>query len=164
MSRNLSKESGFSLLEVLIAVSIMALMATTIALAASPERDPLRREAERLVVRLHEAEQEAVISGQPVGLTLTDGGYAFTNYVDGEWRPLRNHPTLQPRGFAQEMTLRSDTIALAWHPDGVVVYPAVFFDPAGLNNPFRILLEEGGQSYAILLDDARRLRVESVAG
>ncbi|WP_417469095.1 type II secretion system minor pseudopilin GspH [Maricaulis sp.] len=164
MTRPGLKEAGFSLLEVLVAVSILGLMATAVALGAGPERDPLRLEAERLVVRLHQAEQEAVMSGQPVGLALTADGYAFSNLVDGQWQPLRNHPTLQPRGFESDMHLRSDRIAVAWRPEGVIAYPAVFFDPAGLNEPFRIVLEEDGRSYAILLDDAGRLRAEAIAG
>ena len=70
-------------------------------------------------------------------------GYAFYRYVDGLWRPLSNNPGLEPHQMAEGVRLAvADAVLLEAEGSNV---PVFWFDPAGLNDPFRLLLQGEGR-------------------
>lgn len=137
-----SREAGLSLMEILVAVSILAIMAFAVTLSMQPASDPVVAAGDRLAARLHQASQEAIAGGQPVGLAIGDAGarYEFYRYVDGRWWPLSDHPTLTPRVLEDGLVLRAEAAILpeAEEADGL---PVIWFDPAGLTDPFVLRLQ-----------------------
>lgn len=134
------RDAGITLMEILVAVSIIALVAVSVTLSFQTGSDPLKREADRLAVRLHQASQEAIVTGQPVGMRIDSRGstYAFMTYVDGRWWPVRDHPTLAPHTMdeAFRVTLTSGVVLETDAPTEVL--PLFWFDPAGVTEPFEL--------------------------
>ena len=165
MSRRHRHDSGFSLLEVLVATTLVGLTATAAALAFSGARDPLHLEAERLAARLRHAELEALSTGYPVGFSAGETGYVFTRYEADRWERMESHPTLGARTLEDGMLVRSDRVRLSWNPRaGAQVLPEVTFDPAGINPPFRVTLMQGERSLAVERDEQGVLRIAAVEG
>ena len=136
------RDAGVSLIEVLVGVSILGIVAFAITLSLQPQARLLDRETDRLALRLNQAAEEAVATGAPVGLSVEEGGqvYAFHRYVDQRWWVLRDHPSLAAHRLETPVRLDVEDGFLALSEDSRGV-PVLWFDPAGLTEPFRLRLE-----------------------
>ncbi|WP_412545276.1 GspH/FimT family pseudopilin [Maricaulis sp. MIT060901] len=150
MSGRAHNEAGVSLIETLVAVAIIGIVATAVVLSIQPGSDPLDEEADRLLARLVFAEQDAISTGQPVGVVIEGfgAGYSFHRYVDQRWWPVRDVDALGAHILETGFRLRVDEAILAAAIVGEgeerPVIPAFWFDPAGMTEPFRLRLEDAG--------------------
>ncbi|MDZ3832781.1 MAG: GspH/FimT family pseudopilin [Sphingopyxis sp.] len=79
---------GFTLVELMVVLAILALAATAVVLTIPGEERTLRGEADRLAARLAAARDVAVIEGRSVAVNFAPSGYGFERRVAGEWQPL----------------------------------------------------------------------------
>lgn len=135
------RESGFTLIEMLIVLAIIAVMAGAVALSVgSVTRAPsVEAEARRLATRLQAAADDAMIGDKTIAFTIEKDGYGFAT-VNGK-----------------EMVPRTDE-GLAFHrlPAGMVVTlnvnPPTLLGVDGVGQPLRAVLESGEQSWAVVYD------------
>nr|WP_255630871.1 GspH/FimT family pseudopilin [Novosphingobium sp. FKTRR1] len=82
------RHSGFSLVEMLAVLFIMALLAGVAAIALPGDDASLRQEVDRLVARASAARDLAVTSARPVALVVGPAGYALEQRTQASWAPL----------------------------------------------------------------------------
>lgn len=148
MSRDRISQAGFSLLEVLVGVSILAVLTATVSLSLDRTTTPLSAEGERLAIRLTHAQQEAVITGRPTGIVVNENAYGFVTFLDGQWWPIRDHPSLDFHDLPAGFRISAQSHRAGTAEDGVV-WPTIWFDPAGMDAPWRLRLDRQGQSVTI---------------
>lgn len=128
------RERGFTLVELMVVIAIMALAATAVVLTIPGEERTVRSEADRLAARLAAARDVAVIEGRSVSVNFAPSGYGFERKIDGSWQPLPG------RAFAQR----------GW-PDGIRFVAGdgqaaahILFDRIGTSpNPQAVVLTGG---------------------
>ena len=84
---------GVTLIELIVVIFIVALISTMAVMTFPPIKGDMH-EAETLARRLHWARQEALASGEVLGVQVTETGYAFLRYRLGEWRPVEGDRAL----------------------------------------------------------------------
>ena len=82
------RERGFTLVELMVVLAILALAATAVVLTLPGEEHDVRHEADRLAARLAAARDVAVIEGRGVAVRLAPSGYGFERRVADAWQPL----------------------------------------------------------------------------
>jgi general secretion pathway protein H len=109
---------GFTLVEVLIALAIIALLAAALSpmLLPSPART-LNNAAGELVVALRESRRQAQSSRQPRHLLIDTASKRFAIEASNDWRALPEHSTAEVT-TAQSLIARDDLAAIAFFPDG----------------------------------------------
>ncbi|MGK0265816.1 MAG: general secretion pathway protein H [Maricaulis sp.] len=162
MRTRLPRDAGISLIEILVGISILAIVAFAVTLSVQPSGDVLRDEAERLAIRLDQAGQEAIATGQPVGLTIAGEGYAFYRYLDGRWWALEDHPTLRARVLPNDVRIDLRDGYAGFEPGEGAVFPAFWFDPAGLSEPFLLRLQSEGRSIELERDQTGAIALHEV--
>lgn len=90
-----ARTGGFTLVELMVVLAIMALAATAVVLTIPGEERTVRSEADRLAARLAAARDVAVIEGRSVAVNFAPSGYGFERRIAGEWQ------LLPGRAFAQ---------------------------------------------------------------
>ena len=105
---------GFTLIEVLVTVVIIAVLASVLVLSVSAgdEEQWLRREAERLQARIAYACERAELTGRELGLHLRRNGYAFSSAVGDEWRFIDDDDALRAATLPKAITLAAGDDAL----------------------------------------------------
>ncbi|MGX6646594.1 GspH/FimT family pseudopilin [Maricaulaceae bacterium MS644] len=145
-----SRDAGVSLLEMLAALAIVAVMATAVVIMGDFGDSPEEEAGARLVRSLAEARREALVSGALVGFSADpDGrGYRFMSHGEAAWLVRRDHPALEPVRFSDPdlvLSLLEGGVArrgdAAARDDAPPVVPQVWFDPAGFDDPFAYRLE-----------------------
>ncbi|MBA3941704.1 MAG: type II secretion system protein GspH, partial [Sphingopyxis sp.] len=87
-ARARSRANGFTLVELMVVLAIMALAATAVVLTIPGEERNVRSEADRLAARLAAARDIAVIEGRSVAVNFAPSGYGFERRIAGAWQPL----------------------------------------------------------------------------
>ena len=103
------RHKGFTLIEILVVVAIVAIVTAAAVLSLSlvgDDRDA-RTEARRLASLLEVTLDESIMQGREFGIELMSGGYRFVEYdpLTLQWAELPFDETLRPRSLPEGVTL-----------------------------------------------------------
>lgn len=84
--------NGFTLVELMIALSVMALLASAVVMTVGGGGNQPAGEAARFASRLAAARDRAVLSGRPISAWISPSGYGFDQHQQGRWMPLDERP------------------------------------------------------------------------
>lgn len=122
-------EAGFTLVELMVVLAIMAVLSAAVVVNMPDPRGDLRLEAERLAARAAAARDAAIIEGRSTALTIGPGGYAFSRRANGAWVPITQKPLgEQPWG---------EGVSALTTPTGEA---RIVFDSTGLADPAAVTL------------------------
>jgi general secretion pathway protein H len=90
MDRRVSRDgtAGFTLIELMIVVTVLAILTTSITLSASRPRDGSASDLGRFQATYGRLQDQAVLSRQLLGLSVTEDGYQRLRWAGGEWQTL----------------------------------------------------------------------------
>ena len=102
----LCRGSGFTLIEVLVVVLIIAIISATVVLGLgnfSDDRE-LRNDARRMTALIEMTLDEATLQGRDFGLELMQNGYRFVEYdpLTEQWFEVIGDDLMRPRSLAEE--------------------------------------------------------------
>jgi general secretion pathway protein H len=151
---------GFTLVEVLVVVVIIALLVSVVAVRIAPDaRQSLREEAARLAAVLAHARDEAIATGVPLAWQGAESGYRFFRRApDRTWQPLDRDVALRARDLAPGVNVAA--IETAARADGPA--PVIVLAPTGLSDPFRITLALGPHRMRVSSDGVNAPVIEDL--
>jgi general secretion pathway protein H len=150
--------AGFTLVEVLVAVAIVAIASAAAFLAwRGGDAGALRREAQHLAGAVEYAAERAQWRREPLGLTVDATGYRFwqRDVERGAWIPAAGDDALAARAWPAGLTLVS--AAHAGRPLGPATLVA--FRPNGRNDPLSFVLASGEARVRVDADPLNRASV-----
>ena len=87
-----SGEGGFTLVELMVVVTIIGLASAIAVLAMPDPRGRVADEAARFALRVKGAHDAAIVEAKPVSVWVTPGGYGFDRRLAGHWVPIGDKP------------------------------------------------------------------------
>lgn len=154
-----SRGRGFTLVEILVAVVLIAITVTLVMVRIAPDdREQLREETRRLAALLEQARDEAITTGASIAWRGEPRGYGFLRRgPDRQWRPIADEPLFRAREFTERVRIRDVEIGgRKTQPEELLV-----FSPAALNPPFRVVLELNALRMRIRSDNFAEMAVEN---
>jgi general secretion pathway protein H len=146
---SLGRASGFTLLEVLVVVAIVAIIVglAGVRLLRSPD-EAVREECERLALLLQAAREEAILQGRVFTFGARRDTYGFLRLErDGKLKLAKDDELLHPRRLPAGITIE------AFQVEGVAEdapIKGVVFQPSGDLPAFRILLAGSGMRWSVV--------------
>ncbi|MHA7900617.1 MAG: GspH/FimT family pseudopilin [Henriciella sp.] len=116
-------ERGMTIVEVLMVVFIIGLTAGIVTLTIPQRPTAEQASAQAFATILRTAQDQAILSGQPVGLRLTETGYDLVQWRRDRWVP-HGRPEVLPR--------RLDITPIFEASDRPEGWPDLVFDPTGI--------------------------------
>lgn len=112
-----SRQTGFTLMEVLLVVLIMGLAASavTFTTGGADKQQALERVARQFMASTELVLDETVLSGYFIGIVIEKDSYKFVVYDEGKWKPLQQDRLLAEREmeFGVQMHLVLDGLPLS---------------------------------------------------
>lgn len=106
--------NGFTLIEILVVVVIVAILMGAVTLSFPPTGDKLLKEyVERFITLIKLAQDEAILQSSELGLVVTDNGYGFFKNENNQWVKYSGSPFKQ-RQFNSDFTT-------SFYLDGVAI-------------------------------------------
>ncbi len=134
------KTAGFSLLEMMVVLVIIALMSTIVFLNMPREKLPEQALGQKLLYEFNLAHQTSMITGRPQAFGLSRDAYIFYQFDGENWQIVREN--MWADGLRIRFYRENEPLDL---PKAAV--PVVVFDPVGLSTAFS--LEVSGQEQTI---------------
>ena len=132
-------QQGFTLIELMVVITIFALAAVAVALVMPDPRGRIRDDAERFAARARAAHDAAIVSARPVSVWVTPGGYGFDERTGGQWRALGDK--------LRVVQWRNGIQAVSSNAGG---RDRVVFDPTGMaDRPMMVELRRDGLSVRV---------------
>ncbi len=144
---------GFTLIEILVVLVIMGLLASTVVLRMPGGEAPLTEQAHRFAARATMAAQESVVTGMPMGLSVSGEGYAFYRFRGGEWVELKGDRYFGPEtwsgGGVVSVQRDGNRLGRVETDEKAPYKPTVLFESTGFSTPFTVSFTEGSEQYAV---------------
>ena len=138
-------ERGATIVEVLMVVFIIGLTAGIVTLSIPQRPTAEQASAQAFATVLRQAQDQAILSGQPVGLRLSDSGYALVQWRQERWLPA---------GRAEVFPRRMDITPILEAPEMPEGWPDLVFDPTGIVPPAEFQLRGRGVRIDIALNES----------
>lgn len=90
-------DDGFTLVELMVVVTIMAIASAAVVLTLPGDRAQVREQAERFALRVAGARDQAIVQARPVRIRADASGYAFERRGQGRWQPWEDRPFVTTR-------------------------------------------------------------------
>ncbi len=129
-------EAGFTLIELMVVIAIMALATATVLFTLPVAHGTLRSEAERFALRARAARDAAIMQARPIALVAAADGYRFEGRRGGRWERVAMRPFDGDRWEA-------GTRVQVTGGDGDR-HARTVFDPTGVGDPLDLVLTRGG--------------------
>ncbi|MFT3976708.1 MAG: GspH/FimT family pseudopilin [Sphingomonas bacterium] len=85
-------QRGFTLIELMVVVTVIALAATAAVLAMPDPRGRVTDEATRFALRVRAARDGAIVDARPMSVWVTPQGYGFDRREAGRWVAMDGKP------------------------------------------------------------------------
>lgn len=164
-----ARAAGFSLMEILVVVFIIALASTAVVMSLPEPTPNADKKARSLATDLTRASREAIMSGVPIALFVETDGYTFQSYRTGSWSPIGRTTRLNTADTSQRerMSLSVKTaeqnerrgIRTEQRDSDAPPEPDVIFYPVGEATAVEITLEQDGKQSIILISEDAEVRI-----
>lgn len=145
--RRPARDSGFTLVEVLVVLLLMGLFVGMVTVITRPDdRALLHVEARRLATLLDFAAATSRMTGKSMAWTVDGAGYRFWRFhEDAGWAEVRDEDSLRARTLPQGMVI-SGLVVESMRPQGVM---RLQFIPYAPPLSFTIEMSLGAERYAV---------------
>ncbi|MBC7787622.1 MAG: type II secretion system minor pseudopilin GspH [Methylophilaceae bacterium] len=145
----LKKYTGFTLIEILVVLSIMGIMLGLLAVNyGADERQNLQLEGHRLALLMSHASQTARTTGQPIAWQVNERGYQFLQYdpLARQWQVMgvnnvQSDTTLRERVWPEGLQLSEVNISGSISTIKKRQFEMIIFSPSGVNPAFDLTLQ-----------------------
>ena len=121
-----NNQRGFTLIELMVVVTMIALVSAAAVLAIPDPQGRVLDEAQRFAVRTRAAQQEAIVTAAPVSVWVTAGGYGFERRIAGAWVPVTEKPLRLERwrdGTRVDLPVAAGRARITFDPTGLADQP-----------------------------------------
>jgi general secretion pathway protein H len=151
------KQSGFTLLEILVVVFLIVLTVGVVSLNFRHDTSQLvEQEAKRFAALVEQMCQESLVQGRVFAIDVEAGrGYRFVVLEGAEWREVPDDDILRTRTLAADMDMQ---LAI----DDVTDSTRLRCEPDGFMTPFTADFDLEGERYRVASNESRKIIISPV--
>jgi general secretion pathway protein H len=154
-----SRSAGFTLIEVLATLGIVALMASAVLLMSPGADSRLRGALEKMAARIDLAGDQSVLMNRQLAFVATHDGYHFERLDEDGWRRLETMPALGFQPWPGDEAPSFDNAGPS-DADQSATHRLSRFDPLGGATPMLLRFGSSADGWRVEIDDQGAVHVE----